>query len=70
MSDQLAGRNGQVFVVSAARTPIGKFGGAFASTGAVELGATATAAAVARSDQRFETVRPPELAHSRTTRTR
>jgi acetyl-CoA C-acetyltransferase len=49
MSDQLAGRNGQVFIVSAARTPIGKFGGAFASTPAVELGATAIAAAVARS---------------------
>ena len=25
-----AGRNGQVFIVSAARTPIGKFGGVFA----------------------------------------
>jgi acetyl-CoA C-acetyltransferase len=49
MSDQLAGRNGQVFIVSAARTPIGKFAGAFASTPAVQLGATAIAAAVARS---------------------
>jgi len=49
MPDPLAGRNGQVFLVSAARTPIGKFGGAFASTAAVELGATAIAAAVVRS---------------------
>jgi acetyl-CoA acetyltransferase len=30
MTDQFNGRNGQVYVVSAARTPIGKFGGALA----------------------------------------
>ena len=41
--------NGQVYVVSAARTPIGKFGGAFANTPAVELGAVAIRAAVDRS---------------------
>ena len=43
-----AGPNGQVYVVSAARTPIGKFGGALANTPAVELGGVAIAAAVER----------------------
>ena len=33
-----AGANGQVFIVSAARTPIGKFGGALADTPATTLG--------------------------------
>lgn len=28
MTDQLVGANGRVYLVSAARTPIGKFGGA------------------------------------------
>ncbi len=49
MSEHLDGRNGQVFLVSAARTPIGKFGGAFADTPAVELGASAIRAAVERA---------------------
>ena len=40
--------NGHVYVVSAARTPIGKFGGALANTPAVELGGVAIAAAVER----------------------
>src|SRR5215211_1450235 len=48
MTEQLSGRDGRVFVVSAARTPIGKFGGALASTPAVELGGVAIAAAVER----------------------
>ena len=43
------GSNGEVFVVSAARTPIGKFGGALASVPAVELGGVAIGAAVERS---------------------
>jgi acetyl-CoA C-acetyltransferase len=43
------GRNGQVFLVSAARTPIGKFGGAFADTPATTLGGVAIRAAVERS---------------------
>ena len=43
------GPNGHVYLVSAARTPIGKFGGALAGIPAVELGATAIRAAVARS---------------------
>src|SRR5687768_8817250 len=41
--------NGNVYLVSAARTPIGKFGGAFVDTPAVELGGVAIRAAVERS---------------------
>ena len=43
------GPNGRVYVVSAARTPIGKFGGALSTTPAVELGGVAIRAAVARA---------------------
>jgi acetyl-CoA C-acetyltransferase len=42
-------RNGGVYLVSAARTPIGKFGGALSSTPAVQLGGIAIRAAVERS---------------------
>jgi acetyl-CoA C-acetyltransferase len=49
MTDQLAGQNGHVYIVSAARTPIGKFGGALATTPAIELGAVAIRAAVERA---------------------
>jgi len=45
----LGGPNGQVFLVSAARTPIGKFGGAFAETPATTLGGIAIRAAVERA---------------------
>jgi acetyl-CoA C-acetyltransferase len=41
--------NGRVFLVSAARTPIGKFGGAFVETPAVDLGGVAIRAALDRS---------------------
>ena len=41
--------NGNVYLVSAARTPIGKFGGALASVPAVELGGVAIRAAVTRA---------------------
>ncbi len=41
--------NGDVFIVSAARTPIGKFAGALSTTPAVELGGVAIRAAVARA---------------------
>jgi len=41
--------SGRVFLVSAARTPIGKFGGAFVETPATELGGVAIRAAVERS---------------------
>src|SRR3970040_553815 len=46
---QPASDNGAVFVVSAARTPIGKFGGALAGVPAVELGGVAIRAAVERA---------------------
>ena len=41
--------NGQIFIVSAARTPIGKFGGALSTVPATELGGTAIRAAVERA---------------------
>jgi acetyl-CoA C-acetyltransferase len=41
--------NGRVFLVSAARTPIGRFGGAFVETPAVDLGGVAIRAALDRS---------------------
>jgi acetyl-CoA C-acetyltransferase len=44
-----AGPNGAVYLVSAARTPIGKFGGALSTVPAVELGGVAIAAAVERA---------------------
>jgi acetyl-CoA C-acetyltransferase len=44
-----ASPNGNVYVVSAARTPIGKFGGALAGVPAVELGGVAIRAAVERA---------------------
>jgi acetyl-CoA C-acetyltransferase len=44
-----SGRNGHVYVVSAARTPIGRFGGALAGVPAVELGGVAIRAAVERA---------------------
>ncbi len=47
--DQHPGPNGAIFLVSAARTPIGKFAGTLAGTPAVELGAVAIRAAVERS---------------------
>jgi len=45
-----AGRNGGAYVVAAARTPIGKFGGALADMPAVELGGVAIRAALDRSN--------------------
>ena len=43
------GANGQVFIVSAARTPIGKFGGSLADVPATTLGGIAIRAAVERA---------------------
>ena len=43
------GPNGHVYLVSAMRTPIGKFGGALSTVPAVELGGVAIRAAVDRS---------------------
>lgn len=48
MNSNGSGPNGNVYIVSAARTPIGKFGGALAGVPAIDLGATAIAAAVER----------------------
>ncbi|HEU0234920.1 MAG TPA: acetyl-CoA C-acetyltransferase [Candidatus Limnocylindrales bacterium] len=45
-----AGPNGHVYLVSAARTPIGRFGGALAGTPAVALGGVAIRAAVERAN--------------------
>src|SRR3712207_207650 len=41
--------NGQTYIVSAARTPIGKFGGSLSSVPATELGGIAIRAAVERA---------------------
>jgi acetyl-CoA C-acetyltransferase len=41
------GGDGQVYLVSAARTPIGRFGGAFAQTPATVLGGVAIREAMA-----------------------
>jgi acetyl-CoA C-acetyltransferase len=49
VTHETAGPNGRVFIVSAARTPIGKFGGALSTTPAVELGGVAIRAAVERA---------------------
>ena len=46
--DQPAGPNGRVYLVSAARTPIGRFAGGLASVPATELGAVAIRAVWAR----------------------
>ena len=43
------GANGQVYIVSAARTPIGKFGGSLADVPATTLGGIAIKAAVERA---------------------
>src|SRR3954447_8978409 len=43
------GHNGEVFLVSAARTPIGKFGGSLADVPATTLGGIAIRAAVERA---------------------
>jgi len=46
---QPSGPNGHVYIISAARTPIGKFGGALAGVPAVALGGVAIRAAVERA---------------------
>jgi acetyl-CoA C-acetyltransferase len=49
MERPFAGPDGHVYLVSAARTPIGKFGGALASVPATELGGVAIREAVERA---------------------
>ena len=48
-SKHMDGPSGQVFIVSAARTPIGKFGGSLADVAATTLGGIAIRAAVERA---------------------
>jgi acetyl-CoA C-acetyltransferase len=48
-NSSVGGPSGHVYLVSAARTPIGKFGGALSGTPAVELGGVAIRAAVERA---------------------
>jgi acetyl-CoA C-acetyltransferase len=50
MTHDTLGPNGPVYLVSAARTPIGKFAGTLAGTPAVELGGVAIRAAVERAN--------------------
>jgi acetyl-CoA C-acetyltransferase len=49
VTPQQSGPNGHVYIISAARTPIGKFGGVLSNTPAVELGGVAIRAAVERA---------------------
>ena len=49
MTQPDTGPNGHVYIVSAARTPIGKFAGALAGVPATELGGVAIRAAVERA---------------------
>jgi len=49
MEHLIAGPHGNIYLVSAARTPIGKFGGALAGVPATELGRVAIRAAVERA---------------------
>jgi acetyl-CoA C-acetyltransferase len=49
MTQSSSGRDGHIYLVSAARTPIGKFGGALAGVRATELGGVAIRAAVERA---------------------
>jgi acetyl-CoA C-acetyltransferase len=48
-TESLNGRNGNVYIVSAARTPIGKFGGGLSTTPAIVLGGVAIRAAIDRA---------------------
>ena len=54
-----------VYILSAVRTPIGKFGGAFASVTAVELGTVAARAAVERAGVAPELVDEVIIGHGR-----
>jgi acetyl-CoA C-acetyltransferase len=49
MSATIPAPNGHVYIVSAARTPIGRFGGALSTVPAVELGGIAIRAAIERA---------------------
>ena len=49
MTHHETGRDGATFIVSAARTPIGKFGGALSGVPATDLGGIAIRAALERA---------------------
>ena len=51
-----SGANGEVYIVSAARTPIGKFGGSLADVPATTLGGIAIRAAVERAGVPFDQI--------------
>jgi acetyl-CoA C-acetyltransferase len=55
----------EVFVLSAVRTPIGKFGGAFASLSAADLGTAASAGALSRSGVSPDEVTETIFGHGR-----
>src|SRR4249919_2378441 len=61
MTQDPLGPNGHVYIVSAARTPIGKFGGALSTVPAVELGGVAIRAAVERAGLDRATARIDEV---------
>src|SRR5580765_6268439 len=61
MTEAIPGQNGHVYIVSAARTPIGKFGGALSTVPAVELGGVAIRAAVERAGLDPTTARIDEV---------
>src|SRR6476660_3300613 len=61
VTEAIPGPNGHVYVVSAARTPIGKFGGALSTVPAVELGGVAIRAAVERAGLEPATARIDEV---------
>jgi acetyl-CoA C-acetyltransferase len=54
-----------VVIVGAARTPIGKYGGAFKNTHAAELGAVAVRAALARATLEADLVDEVIIGHAR-----
>ena len=61
MTPSTTGPNGPVYLVSAARTPIGKFGGALSTVPATELGGVAIRAAVERAGLDPATARIDEV---------
>ena len=61
MTEAIPSPNGHVYLVSAARTPIGKFGGALSTVPAMELGGVAIRAAVERAGLDPATARIDEV---------
>ena len=60
-----SGPNGHVYVVSAARTPIGKFGGALAGVHVADLGAIAAKAALERAGVAVDRIDETIAGHAR-----